>query len=116
MLHKNSTQASNSLGPTLVESRLPTTTKPSPTHSTQKAAEQRPWFDLDFVRIAARRCSSFFAEAAVLVLIFGNLDYFMLKGHMELPWIAGVFVALIVLLAGSVLTEARAQRWIDAHP
>ena len=116
MLQKNSPQSAENFGPALVEARLSATPKALSITSNRKAAGARPWFDPDFVRIAARRCSSFFAEAAVLVLIFGNLDYFMLKGRMELTWIAGVFLASIALLTGSVLTEARAQRWIDAHP
>jgi hypothetical protein len=40
-----------------------------------------PLFDL--VSIAAPRCSSFLAEAAVLVLVLALLDRFMLKGRME---------------------------------
>jgi hypothetical protein len=71
---------------------------------------------LDVVVIASRRCSSFFAEAAVLVLVFGLLDYFMLKGRIELPWIIGALVISIALLACSIATDFLAQRWVRAYP
>ena len=79
---------------------------------------QRPiptaFFDL--VAITSRRCSSFFAEAAVLVLVFGILDYFMLKGRIELPWIVGALAISLGLLAASIATDFGAQRWIKSHP
>ena len=71
---------------------------------------------LDLVVIAGRRCSSFFAEAAVLVLVFGILDFFMLKGRIELAWIAGALAISLVLLAASVTMDFAAHRWIKAHP
>jgi hypothetical protein len=71
---------------------------------------------LDLAIIAARRCSSFFAEAAVLVLVFGILDYFMLKGRIELAWIAGALAISVALLAASVAMDFSAHRWIKAHP
>jgi hypothetical protein len=71
---------------------------------------------LDLAIIAARRCSSFFAEAAVLVLVFGILDYFMLKGRIELAWIAGALAISLLLLAASVAMDFSAHRWIKAHP
>ena len=71
---------------------------------------------LDLVVIASRRCSSFFAEAAVLVLVFGLLDYFMLKGRIELPWIIGALVISVALLACSIATDFLAQRWVRAYP
>ena len=70
----------------------------------------------DFLLILSRRCSSFFAEAAVLVLVFGILDYFMLKGRIELGWIAGALAISVVLLAASIVMDFSAQRWIKAHP
>ncbi len=73
-----------------------------------------PYFDL--VQIMSRRCSSFCAEAAVLVLVFGLLDYFMMKGHIELGWIAGALLISVALLALSIMIELGAQRWIKAHP
>jgi hypothetical protein len=70
----------------------------------------------DLTTIMSRRCSSFFAEAAVLVLVFGILDYFMLKGRIELPWIAGALALSLILLAASIAMDFSAQRWIKAHP
>jgi hypothetical protein len=79
---------------------------------------------LELAVIVSRRCSSFFAEAAVLVLVFGILDYFMLKGRIELPWILGALSISVGLLAASIATDFSAQRWIGgsargligAHP
>jgi hypothetical protein len=71
---------------------------------------------LDLAIIASRRCSSFFAEAAVLVLVFGILDFFILKGRIELAWIAGALAISLVLLAASVAMDFSAHRWIKAHP
>ena len=72
--------------------------------------------NLDLISIVSRRCSAFFAEAAVLVLVFGILDYLMLKGRIELPWIVGAFAISVFLLAVSILMDLTAQRWIKAHP
>ena len=72
--------------------------------------------NLDLVSIVSRRCSAFFAEAAVLVLVFGILDYLMLKGRIELPWIVGALAISLFLLAVSILTDLTAHRWIKAHP
>ena len=66
--------------------------------------------------IASRRCSSFFAEAAVLVLVFGILDFFILKGRIELAWIAGALAISVGLLAASIAMDFSAHRWIRAHP
>ena len=75
-----------------------------------------PERSLDLLLIVSRRCSSFFAEAAVLVLVFGILDYFMMKGRIELPWIVGALGISVVLLAASIAMDFTAQRWIKAHP
>lgn len=72
--------------------------------------------NLDLLAIIARRCSAFFAEAAVLVLVFGILDYLMLKGRIEIPWIIGALVISLFLLAISVAMDLTAHRWIKAHP
>jgi hypothetical protein len=72
--------------------------------------------NLDLIAIVSRRCSAFFAEAAVLVLVFGILDYMMLKGRIELPWIVGALGISLVLLAASILMDLTAHRWIKAHP
>ena len=71
---------------------------------------------LDLAIITSRRCSSFFAEAAVLVLVFGILDFFILKGRIELSWIAGALGISLLLLAASVAMDFSAHRWIKAHP
>jgi hypothetical protein len=72
-----------------------------------------PLFDL--VAITAHRCSSFFAEAAVLVLVLALLDRFMLKGRMELNWVVSAFTISVALLAASVLTEFSSRRWLQHH-
>jgi len=72
--------------------------------------------NLDVVAIVSRRCSAFFAEAAVLVLVFGILDYLMLKGRIEFEWIVGAFAISVFLLAVSILMDLTAHRWIKAHP
>jgi hypothetical protein len=71
---------------------------------------------LDLAIITSRRCSSFFAEAAVLVLVFGILDFFILKGRIELAWIAGALAISLVLLAASIAMDFTAHRWIKAYP
>jgi hypothetical protein len=78
--------------------------------------EPPPAMNLDVIAIVSRRCSAFFAEAAVLVLVFGILDYLMLKGRIELGWIVGAFAISVVLLAISILMDLTAHRWIKAHP
>jgi hypothetical protein len=67
---------------------------------------------IDLVAIAAHRCSSFFAEAAVLVLVLALLDRFMLKGRMEMNWVVSTFTISVALLAASVLTEFSSRRWL----
>ncbi len=70
----------------------------------------------ELIAIASRRCSSFFAEAAVLVLVFGLLDFFLQRGRMELGWVAGALFISVALLAASVATDFTARRWLGAHP
>jgi hypothetical protein len=70
---------------------------------------------LDLAAIAAHRCSSFLAEAAVLVLVLALLDRFMLKGRMELNWVVSAFTISVALLAASVLTEFSSRRWLQHH-
>jgi hypothetical protein len=79
-------------------------------------SEGSPRVNLDLVSIVSRRCSAFFAEAAVLVLVFGILDYMMLKGRIELEWIVGALAISLGLLAASILMDLTAHRWIKAHP
>jgi hypothetical protein len=70
---------------------------------------------LDLIAIAAPRCSSFFAEAAVLVLVLALLDRFMLKGRMELNWVVSAFAISLVLLAASIVTDFSSRRWLQRH-
>ena len=93
-------------GPTLVSGTPAHSNRPSHTGSGL----------LDLAVIVSRRCSSFFAEAAVLVLVFGILDFFMLKGRIDLAWILGALAISVGLLAASIVTDFSAQRWIKAHP
>ena len=67
----------------------------------------------DLAAIIAHRCSSFFAEAAVLVLVLALLDRFMLKGRMEINWVVSAFTISVGLLAASVLTEFSSRRWLQ---
>ena len=65
--------------------------------------------------ISAHRCSSFFAEAAVLVLVLVLLDRFMLKGRMEMGWVLSAFTISLMLLAASIATDFSARRWLKTH-
>ncbi len=71
---------------------------------------------LELLTLAARRGSAFMAEAAVLVLVFGILDFFLQRGRMDVAWAGGALVISVGLLAGSVLTDFGARRWLGAHP
>ena len=98
---------------------VPDVTDPSRSiHLTERGSHTAPAAatNLDVIAIVSRRCSSFFAEAAVLVLVFGILDYLMLKGRIELPWIVGALAISLFLLAVSILMDLTAHRWIKAHP
>ncbi len=70
----------------------------------------------ELIAILSRRCSSFFAEAAVLVLVFGILDFFFQHGRVSLPWAAGAIGLSVALLLASVATDFTAGRWLGAHP
>ncbi|HEY4357342.1 MAG TPA: hypothetical protein VGN16_16445 [Acidobacteriaceae bacterium] len=110
MLQKNLAGSAMSVRP---ESPRPTTTL----HIARREDASKPNQTLaDLFLITSRRCSSFFAEAAVLVLVFGILDYFMLKGRIELAWIAGALALSAGLLAASIAMDFSAQRWMKAHP
>lgn len=117
MLHKN---ASNSLSNVVPVSKPP---KPNPNIAglslvpeRQQDAHGKTSSLIDLAVITSRRCSSFFAEAAVLVLVFGILDFFILKGRIELAWIAGALAISLVLLAASIAMDFSAHRWMRAHP
>jgi hypothetical protein len=70
---------------------------------------------IDLISISAHRCSAFFAEAAVLVLVLALLDRFMLKGRMEIGWALSAFTISLMLLSASIATEFTARRWLKAH-
>ncbi len=67
---------------------------------------------LDFVSISAQRCSAFFAEAAVLVLVLALLDRLILKGSVDLTWIVTALGLSLALLAASIFTEFGVRRWL----
>ena len=69
----------------------------------------------DLVSISAHRCSSFFAEAAVLVLVLALLDRFMLMGHLEPRWVIVAVTLSLMLLAASIATDLSARRWLQRH-
>ena len=69
----------------------------------------------DFISVSAHRCSGFFAEAAVLVLVLALLDRFMLKGRMEMGWIISAFSISLALLGASIATDFSARRWLKRH-
>ena len=109
MFHKNAVSFENSIHSASTPNNLrvmPSVTSDGSSHSTR----------LDLMIISARRCSAFFAEAAVLVLVFGLLDYFMLKGRIELTWILLAIGASLTLLAASIATDFVAHHWTKAHP
>jgi hypothetical protein len=101
----SSSQTSPSSAPRLVLVPSGGGNEPSPTPS--------PLIDL--IAISAHRCSSFFAEAAVLVLVLALLDRFMLKGHFEEGWVLSAVSISILLLIASIATEFSARRWLKAH-
>ena len=102
MLHKHVVAAfSSNKGPRLVSSA-----------ETVRASSSVP----QLIGIASRRCSAFFAEAAVLVLVFGILDFFFQRGHISLLWAAGAVGLSVGLLAASVATDFTAGRWLGAQP
>ncbi len=70
---------------------------------------------VELVSISAHRCSAFFAEAAVLVLVLALLDRYMAKGRIEMSWIVFAFGVSLTLLAASIATDFTARRWLKAH-
>ena len=90
---------------------------PTPAATPRRSPDLTPTSSLiDLAVIAARRGASFFAEAAVLVLVFGILDFFILKGRIDLNWIVGALAISLGLLAASIAMDFSAHRWIKAHP
>lgn len=118
MLHKNVLSSFRSVSP----QQLPVPTQtPAPTRLTLVPSgggvipQNHPSPIFDLVAIAAHRCSSFFAEAAVLVLVLALLDRFMLKGRMELNWVVSAFTISLILLAAAITTEFLSRRWLRHH-
>jgi hypothetical protein len=109
MFHKNAVSFEN----TNLSASTPNNLRLMPSVSSDRSASSSR---LDLLIITARRCSAFFAEAAVLVLVFGLLDYFMLKGRIELAWILLAIGASLTLLAASIATDFAAHHWVKAHP
>ncbi len=70
---------------------------------------------LELIALSAHRCSAFFAEAAVLVLVLALLDRFMLKGRMEIGWVLSAFTISLMLLAASIATDFSARRWLKVR-
>ncbi len=108
MFHKNALRSENTNPTPSTNLRL----MPAPTSDNIASGSRL----LDLAVITSRRCSAFFAEAAVLVLVFGILDYFMLKGRIELSWIIGALGISVGLLAASIAMDFTAHRWVKAHP
>ena len=123
MFHKNALPAASSVRSVSPDQAVSgsTQTPASPTRLTLVPSgggviPRKPttaFFDL--VSVSAHRCSSFFAEAAVLVLVLALLDRFMLKGHFEPRWIIGAVTLSLVLLAASIATDLSARRWLQRH-
>jgi hypothetical protein len=117
MFHKNVLNSLRSVSPQQIPESSQTPTSPvrltlvPPGGGVSKKSSPL----LDLVAITAHRCSSFFAEAAVLVLVLALLDRFMLKGRMELNWVISAFTISLALLAASVLTEFSSRRWLQHH-
>lgn len=117
MFHKNVLSSAGSVSPQQISENTPRSTPrlillpPGGGAIPQKS--QSPFFHL--LAVAAPRCSSFFAEAAVLVLVLAVLDRFMLKGRMEVRWVAGAFGISFGLLAVSILTDLCSRRWLQQH-
>jgi hypothetical protein len=88
---------------------------PSAASSGSGTTEQDSSAFIDFISVSAHRCSSFFAEAAVLVLVLALLDRFMLKGRMEMGWVVSAFSISLTLLAASIATDFSARRWLKRH-
>ncbi len=118
MFHKNLSPAVNHKAPLWTQTNTPRlklvssdSTQPSPAQPKSTSSALR-----DLLAISAERCGSFFAEAAVLVLVLAILDRFMLKGNLEPRWIVGAIALSTALLSASIATSFSARRWLRPHP
>ena len=109
MLHKNALRL-------IPSNNAPSTTSENSSLHVMSATNAPSSRLMELAVITSRRCSAFFAEAAVLVLVFGILDYFMLKGRIELAWIVGALAISVGLLGASIATDFTAHRWMKSHP
>ncbi|WP_353072266.1 hypothetical protein [Tunturiibacter gelidiferens] len=117
MFHKNVLTSLGSISPQQIPA-----SNPQPTNRIalvppggEAPPHKKPSPLLDLIAIAAPRCSSFFAEAAVLVLVLALLDRFMLKGRMELNWVISAFAISFALLVASIVTDFSSRRWLQRH-
>ena len=93
---------------------LPTPSSTIRPDDTGSRASQ-PSVSYDLLAAIAHRSASFFAEAAVLVLVLGILDRFLASNRIELRWISGAFLIATALLGASITTDVTARRWLRAH-
>ncbi|MBW4039176.1 MAG: hypothetical protein HIU91_09930 [Acidobacteria bacterium] len=114
MLHKNALPHLTPVTPSLSIAN-PNNLHLMPSASAERSHSAAP-HRVALLILTARRCSAFFAEAAVLVLVFGILDYFMLKGRIEIAWILLALGASLGLLAASIATDFAVHHWVKAHP
>ncbi|WP_245818039.1 hypothetical protein [Granulicella rosea] len=70
----------------------------------------------ELMRISSKKVSSLLAEAAVLVLVFALLDRLIVKDRMDMSWVAGALGISLALLAGSILLDFSARRWLRPQP
>jgi hypothetical protein len=116
MFHKNVLPAAQSIFPAATPDSTPTAKRLTLVPSGGGVIpNKRPSPLIDLIAISAHRCSSFFAEAAVLVLVLALLDRFMLKGRFEPRWVITAFTLSLALLAASIATDFSARRWLQSH-
>jgi hypothetical protein len=70
---------------------------------------------VEILTISAKKCSSFLAEAAVLVLVFALLDRLIVKDRMEIGWVVSALGISVSLLAASIALDFTARRWLTRH-
>jgi hypothetical protein len=117
MFHKNVLTSLGSISPQQIPASSPQPSKRIALvpPGGEAPPQRKPSPLLDLIAIAAPRCSSFFAEAAVLVLVLALLDRFMLKGRMELNWVVSAFAISLALLVASIVTDFSSRRWLQRH-